>query len=84
MRIELVEMVDHRRRREAVDGRGAVAETHEDRRDEAALAVLRSMSLSPIIIDLDGSPPASAITPVRWPGCGFATGKVSRPASAVK
>jgi hypothetical protein len=62
---ELVEMIDGRFRFELTEGCRSIAEAHQDDRTQAAFAVIRSKSLSPIMRARDGWPPASAMVSVR-------------------
>ena len=81
---ERIEMVDHRVRRQPVNRGGRIAEADQDNGNAGGLRRAQSTSLSPIIMACEGSPPASTIVPVRWPGSGFDIGKMSRPPMALK
>ena len=72
-------MVDDGVRREFIKRSWRIAEAHQDRR-HAGILGRPQVHVSPTTIARDGTPPACAITWVRWPGSGFDTEKVSRPA----
>ena len=75
-------MVDHRLGREVGAAR-RVAEAHQDRHGGS----VGGPNVDIAVADHDGPRPLAAgkgDRAVRWPGSGFDTAKVSRPATAVK